>query len=315
MQVRALVALLALAMAVTLGVSLTPDDTDPGARVTASAAETATASDDADVAAKQRLTPRQQAAPTTRTKRGRDATRPGAVDCRRHKCVALTFDDGPGLDTDRLVRILARHDAKATFFLVGNMVKIRPRVARRIARAGHEVGVHTMGHPDLTKLPDKQVTWQVAQAKRRITRATGVTPTLSRPPYGATDRRVLRLQGKLGLSEVLWDVDTTDWKVRNAGHVSRAAVKQARRNSVILMHDIRPTTVNAVDTIVRTLRRRGFTLVTVSDVIGDPKPGHTYFDWRKPRSKTKSAGQQVLKASAGTAPADAVEREASATAH
>lgn len=279
MQVRALVALLALTMAITLGVSMRDDTQAPVI--------------DAASGAPQAAAP--PAAPTRPAKAGATADaasrsvksrgKAGSANCRKLKCVALTFDDGPGLDTQRLLQVLQRRNARATFFLVGTMVQARPKVTRRIAAAGHEVGVHTMGHPDLTRLSDRWVLWQLRQTKKLIRRATGSTPALSRPPYGATDRRVLRLQGELGLSEILWDVDTSDWKVRNARHVASTAVRQARRNSVILTHDIRPTTVDAVDSMIRGLRRRGFTLVTVSELIGDPKPGRTYFDWRRPAAK------------------------------
>ncbi len=279
MQARALVALLALALAITLGVSRPhhgAGDPDVAAAVGRVAGDT----------------PEEPAAPApakddeaTAASRGRGTHGPSTrrtVDCKRKRCVALTFDDGPGLDTPRLLQVLARRKAPATFFLVGQMLDGRRRTARQIARAGHEIGVHTWAHPNLTTLPDKWVTWQLAHTKRLITEVTGVRPVLSRPPYGASNPRVLRLQGELGLSEVLWDVDTSDWKIRNSGYVSRTAVQRARRNSVILMHDIRPTTVAAVDSMIRGLRRRGFTLVTVSEVIGKPVAGRTYFDWRTP---------------------------------
>lgn len=327
MQVRALVALLALTMAITLGFSLR-DDSDPP-RVTAAGAASTALALRADTTA-----------PSTRVVTDAGTSKPAkkkrkkrrGIDCRKVKCVALTFDDGPGLDTGRLLKILAQKKAKATFFLVGSMVQARPDVARRIARRGHEVGVHTMGHPDLTRLSDKWARWQLRRGKAVIKQATGATPTVSRPPYGATNRRILRFQGELGLSEILWDVDTSDWKIRNARHVSDTAVRQARRNSVILTHDIRPTTVNAVPSMVRGLRKRGFTLVTVSELIGNPKPGRTYFDWRnttpkktKPKKAKKAASKPAVKKQqqsqkAGgkknpTSPRKARKRKGKASAH
>lgn len=307
MQVRALVALLALTMAITLGVSLT-HDAQPQPAVAASAQPVGTS---ADAASRERDGGGAEAAETadlatdepdsasTESARGGKVYEQRAVDCRKRKCVALTFDDGPGLDTPRLLKVLARTKTRATFFLVGQMVKARPGSARQIVRRGHEVGVHTMGHPDLTRLSDAWVRWQLQQTKRLITRTTGVRPTLSRPPYGATGRRVLRIQGELGLSEVLWDVDTSDWKIRDARYVTRTGVQRAGRNSVILMHDIRPTTVDAVASMIRGLRRRGFTLVTVSELIGNPVPGRTYFDWRTPKRRVTKAGHTRTSVGAG----------------
>lgn len=282
MQVRALVALLALTMAITLGFSLRNDSEPPRVAAAGAASAAVTVSQDSVAPA----TDAEGSKPNKAKAKKRKKQRERRVDCRKLKCVAITFDDGPGLDTARLLEILDQKKAKATFFLVGRMVQARPKVARRIARRGHEIGVHTMGHPDLTRLSDKWARWQLRRSKAVLKQATGVTPTLSRPPYGATNPRILRFQGELGLSEILWDVDTSDWKIRNAHHVSRTAVSNARRNSVILTHDIRPTTVNAVASMIRGLRKRGFTLVTVSELIGNPKPGRTYFDWRKQKQKT-----------------------------
>ncbi|WP_235734449.1 polysaccharide deacetylase family protein [Nocardioides alcanivorans] len=318
MQVRALVALLALTMAITLGVSLTRDEPPQAAQVTASGTQPiGTTTDEQEPDREPDATTGSRAATATDRKKSQEERgEQRSVNCAKKKCIALTFDDGPGLDTQRLLKILERRKAKATFFLVGTMVRARPQAAKQIVRGGHEVGVHTMGHPDLTKLSDKWVTWQLRQTKQLITKTTGVRPTLSRPPYGATDARVLRIHGELGLSEVLWDVDTTDWKIRDAGHVSRTGIQQARRNSVVLMHDIRPTTVDAVDSMIRGLRQRGFTLVTVSELIGDPEPGHSYFDWHTPsKSRATRKKRTKLAAEASTSPVVRGTVKAQASAH
>jgi peptidoglycan/xylan/chitin deacetylase (PgdA/CDA1 family) len=121
------------------------------------------------------------------------------VDCRRERCVALTYDDGPGLPTPRLLDVLRRHHARATFFVVGEMVQQHPGTARRIARA--------------------------AQIIRRV---TGTNPTLMRPPYGSSNGRVRRIERQLGLAEIMWDVDTADWRDRHAGLVSARALRGVR---------------------------------------------------------------------------------------
>lgn len=198
-------------------------------------------------------------------------------DCDIKRCVALTYDDGPGLPTPRLLDILARYRAPATFFLVGEMVKWRPSTARRTARAGHEVGVHTWDHTDLTTLSERQITSQLKRTLDIIRRVTGVRATLMRPPYGSTNRVVRRVARRLGLAEILWDVDTLDWRDRNATVVASRAIRNAHRNSIILMHDIRPTTVDAAARIIRGLRHRGFTLVTVTELLGRTTPGVSYY--------------------------------------
>ncbi len=98
-----------------------------------------------------------------------------------------------------------------------------------------------------------------------------------RPPYGARDRRVDRIAARSGLGEVLWDVDTLDWKHHDAKAVRRAVRRDVRRGSIVLLHDIQPTTVQAVPKLIAQLRRQRYTLVTVSELIGKPVPGSLHF--------------------------------------
>src|SRR6201994_1660626 len=97
---------------------------------------------------------------------------PDGVDCAKAKCVALTFDDGPGPYTDRLLQILKDNDAKATFFLIGNKVAANPEGARRIADAGMEIGSHTWEHPNMTTIPAEDVSAQFSRANDAIVSAT-----------------------------------------------------------------------------------------------------------------------------------------------
>lgn len=286
MHARILVLLLSLALAVLL----TAPTVDRDAHRAAGAAGTIGTHGTGGVSAGEVSAGEQVADPATpsaepvsRDGSGKARRKRRGVNCRKVRCMALTFDDGPGLDTPRLLRVLRRNRVPATFFLVGEMVDVRPETARMIARHGHEIGVHSWNHANLTTLGPKWLAWQVRHTKRRIEQVTGREVTLSRPPYGATNAAVLRAQGEAGLAEVLWNIDTSDWKIRHAGHVRQVAVDRARRNGVVLMHDIRPTTVDAVESMVRALKRRGYRLVTVSDLIGDPQAGTSYFDWAQPQ--------------------------------
>ncbi|NJP97419.1 polysaccharide deacetylase family protein [Nonomuraea sp. FMUSA5-5] len=193
----------------------------------------------------------------------------GSVDCRRVKCVALTFDDGPGPYTKTLLRTLAAYGARATFFVVGQNVTAYPGIVRRAHAAGHEIGNHSWSHPDLSRLPAKSIRSQLARTDRAVEAATGVRPALVRPPYGAFDASVRR-QAKRPL--VLWSVDTLDWRYRNSARVARKAIKSVRPGSVILFHDIHPTTVRAIPKVLRTLSKRGYRFVTVSQLFGGRPP-------------------------------------------
>jgi peptidoglycan/xylan/chitin deacetylase (PgdA/CDA1 family) len=180
------------------------------------------------------------------------------------KCVALTFDDGPAAqETATLLTYLAKYDARATFFVVGQNVAAHPELVRAEARAGNEIGNHSWNHPNLTGLSPAQINSQLDRTSAAIKAATGKEPTLFRPPYGAINAKVRKATR---LSPVLWDVDTEDWKYRDAAKIAQTVIAQTGRNDVILMHDIHPTSVAAVPEILRTLTARGYRFVTVSQL-------------------------------------------------
>lgn len=202
------------------------------------------------------------------------------IDCRVVKCVALTFDDGPGPYTEKLLGMLASHHVRVTFFLIGGNIRGREATVRHELAAGHAIGDHTWSHPDLSTLSPRTVQSQLSRTLGEIRRATGGPTPLMRPPYGATDRHVVKVARGLGLTQILWSVDTNDWRDRNSAIVAHRAVSWAHRNDIILMHDIHPTTVNAVPRILHGLAGRGFTLVTVPELLagtGHPlTPGAAY---------------------------------------
>ncbi|MFJ8468920.1 polysaccharide deacetylase family protein [Streptomyces swartbergensis] len=193
----------------------------------------------------------------THTASGDDDT-----DCKKVKCIALTFDDGPAVpETATLLTHLAQYQARVTFFAVGQNVAAHRDLVRAESKAGHEIGNHSWNHPDLTRLSSQQVASQLNRTSAAIKAATGKTPTLFRPPYGAVNRTV---RAATALSPVLWDVDTEDWKYRDPAKVARTVIAKAQPNDVVLLHDIHPTSVAAVPQILRTLTARGYHFVTVS---------------------------------------------------
>ncbi len=254
-----------------------PDDVPLGPTVERSVGPTPDASSTATPSRRPDPTPssaQTSRSPEPSAKPSRSTPKPArSVDCRRLRCVALTFDDGPGAYTAELVRMLEAAKAPATFFMIGGQVDASPTLARRVARGGFEIGSHTYSHPDLTRLSEAELDDQLERTNQALLRATGHRPVLLRPPYGARDTTVDQAAARAGLSEVLWDVDTLDWKHRKASAVRKSVRRQVRRGSIVLMHDIHPTTVEAVPRIVAELRRSGYTLVTVSQLIGRAHPG------------------------------------------
>lgn len=203
-------------------------------------------------------------------------TNPGparvAPDCSAVKCVALTFDDGPGKYTPELLKLLDEYDAKATFFLIGKNVAKHPQIVKDEAAAGHEIGNHTWSHKDLTKMSVAAAQRDLKKTDNAIKNVTGEDPTLIRPPFGAIPPS---LKKALEVPVALWDVDTLDWKTRDTKKTVKTA-EQITPGSIVLMHDIHESTVKAVPTILKDLKAQGYHFVTVTEIIGKPKPGIGY---------------------------------------
>ncbi len=185
--------------------------------------------------------------------------------------VALTFDDGPGRYTRLALRILARFHRRATFFLVGrNLARFRALLERE-AHAG-AVGDHTWTHPYLPGLRPSQIRSELARTQRAVRRATHAPVALFRPPYGARDRFIDATARRLGMAEILWNVDSADslgadW--RGIWHNVRAGLHPG---AIVLMHDDRGQTMRALRfRILPYLRRRHLHLVTVPQLLAlDP---------------------------------------------
>ncbi|ACZ83685.1 polysaccharide deacetylase family protein [Streptosporangium roseum] len=206
------------------------------------------------------------------------SSKAGSVDCARVKCVALTYDDGPGPDTGRLLDILAGADARATFFSVGSNAAARPELLRRMRQEGHLVANHTWSHRDLTSLSTSRIADQIDRTQYTITQTIWQVPTLVRPPYGASSVQVASVARRLGLSVVRWSVDTEDRRDRDPGAIADRAVSRARPGAIVLMHDVHGATVDAAPEILRRLKEKGYTFVTVPELYGSRgmEPGRTY---------------------------------------
>ncbi|MCX5201158.1 polysaccharide deacetylase family protein [Streptomyces sp. NBC_00237] len=186
------------------------------------------------------------------------------VDCRVAKCVALTFDGGPGRYTAELLDLLAEERVPATFFLIGKgPVFTYPELVRRMADEGHEVGNHSWTHPRLTEVPVAEARRQLVLTQDAIEQVTGRRPTLMRPPQGRTNAEVAALCKELGLAQILWNSRALDWREHDPKVIEERILKSAKRGGVVLLHDIYEGTVPAVPGIVKGLRERGFTLVSV----------------------------------------------------
>lgn len=177
--------------------------------------------------------------------------------------VALTFDDGPGPYTDRLLKCLKENNAKATFFLVGYSVERYKDTVKKAYDMGCEIGNHSWNHPQLTSLDPAALAAQISSTNRVIRSATGHDPTLLRPPYGSYNSTVA---AAAGMPLILWEVDTLDWKTRNVQSTIQSVMSNVKDGKIILMHDIHQPTVQAAEQIIPELKKKGYQLVTVSEL-------------------------------------------------
>lgn len=203
----------------------------------------------------------------------------GTVDCREVKCIALTFDAGPGENSARLLDILKDEQVPATFFLLGRRhIDRYPELVRRMADEGHEVASHTWTHRILTELEPDEIREELRRTNEEIERLTGRRPTLMRPPQGRTNDTVQEISRELGLSEVLWSVTAKDYRTTDSDLITRRVLAQASRDGIILLHDIYDGTVPAVPGIIDALKKRGYVFVTVPQLLapGKAEPGKVY---------------------------------------
>lgn len=203
----------------------------------------------------------------------------GSVDCRRAKCVALTFDAGPSENSARLLDILKEKRVPATFFLLGERhIEKYPELVRRMADEGHEIASHTWDHKILTELKPDEIREELRRPNEEIERLTGRRPTLMRPPQGRTDDTVHEISRELGLSEVLWSVTAKDYTTEDSDLIRRRVLDQTERDGIILLHDLYAGTVPAVPGIIDALKERGYVFVTVPQLLapGKAEPGKVY---------------------------------------
>ncbi|WP_234425987.1 polysaccharide deacetylase family protein [Streptomyces kebangsaanensis] len=257
----------------------------PAALVTAAAmAFTLSGCDGNDVTPRAGTTQRMPSASGAAAGFARSAGR--SVDCRKAKCVALTFDDSPSVRTPRILDILRRYGAHATFFTLGeNHVVRHPGTVRRMAAEGHEVETLTWSHRILTAISPADARKEITRGRDAVARVIGRRPVLLRPPQGRTSAAIAAICRQLGMAQVLWSADASDYRTTDSALITRRILARTGPGGIILLHDrVDPTdrgyngTVAAIPGIVSALKARGYTFVTVTQLLAPakPRPGEVY---------------------------------------
>lgn len=184
---------------------------------------------------------------------------------RSRPVIALTFDDGPKKGTtEKILDILEKYDARATFFVVGRMAEKNPKILKRAYDMGCQIGNHSYSHPILTKLKLEEAKAEINKTSNIVFEATGSYTYIGRPPYGALNHEIKQASRFEWFN---WSIDTFDWKTRNADDIYNNIINNAQDGDVILMHDLYNSTVDAVGRAVTKLAEKGFQFVTMQELI------------------------------------------------
>ncbi|MDB6139068.1 MAG: peptidoglycan-N-acetylglucosamine deacetylase [Verrucomicrobiaceae bacterium] len=183
--------------------------------------------------------------------------------------LAMTFDDGPHpVNTPKLLDLLKARNIKATFFLVGERVKMHPEIVRRILAEGHEVANHTWTHPSLVSISDEKIRSEFQRTADAIWDAAQYRPHLMRPPFGATNKRIEQwVYNEFGYSSITWSVDPNDWRRPGVQVVANRLIAGAHKGAIMLSHDIHAPTIEAMPQVFDTLLAKGYKFLTVSQLI------------------------------------------------
>lgn len=204
-------------------------------------------------------------------------------DLSGEKLVALTFDDGPGPYTERLLNAMKKRGVKATFFVLGNRIDRYPKLIKRMEKEGHAVGNHSYDHPNLTRLSASGVKSNMNKTAKKIEKLLGHKPEVMRCPGGACNKTVKKYAADAGIPIIYWGVDTRDWESRNVTKIMNVAFGKngIENGSIVLMHDIHEPSVNAAIKMMDKLKKQGYTFVTVPELLmareGEIVPGTVYY--------------------------------------
>ena len=210
-------------------------------------------------------------------------TRSGRTESLRlpDRRLVLTFDDGPDpVWTPKVLDVLRKHDAHAVFFVTGTMASRYPDLVRRMVAEGHEVGLHTFNHPDLSYQSKKRIDWELSQNQLAISGAAGIRTSLFRPPYssfaGAMDNMswpVTEYIGDRGYITVVNNTDSEDWRKPGVEEIIRKATPKGGKGAIVLMHDSggdRHQTVEALDRMLPDLREQGYEFANLTEALDAP---------------------------------------------
>lgn len=184
--------------------------------------------------------------------------------------IALTFDAAWGNeDTKQIMEILRKHNVKVTFFMTGGWVDSYPEDVKMILAEGHDLGNHSENHKNMSQISDSEIKEEVMKVHEKVKELTGYDMFLFRPPYGDYDNHVIKGVRACGYYPIQWDVDSLDWKDYGVDSIVNTVCshKHLGNGSIILCHNGAKYTAQALDTLITTLKNKGYEFVPLSQLI------------------------------------------------
>ena len=179
------------------------------------------------------------------------------------KKIAVTFDAAwSAQDTDEIIGILKKHNAKATFFAVGDWVEKNPDAVKKLYDEGHEIGNHSDTHPSFSNINREEIKTEILNCNKKIESVTGVVPKLVRAPSGDYDNKSIEVTESLDMKMIQWDVDSLDWKKLSVDEMYGRVVSKTQKGSILLFHNGVENTPEALDKILEKLEKDGYEFVT-----------------------------------------------------
>ena len=184
------------------------------------------------------------------------------------KKIAISFDCAWGVDyTDSLLETMEKENVKCTFFMVEFWAKKHPDYVKKISDFGHEIGTHSATHPYMSKLSKDAIKKELETSSAVIEEITKKKVSLFRPPYGDYNDLLIDTVNEMGLYAIQWDVDSLDWKNLLASEIEKRVVSKVKNGSIVLFHNQGLHTHQALPHIIRALKDKGYTFVTIGDLI------------------------------------------------
>ena len=187
---------------------------------------------------------------------------------REDKKIAISFDCAWGTTyTDELLSIMEKENVKSTFFMVEFWTEKYPDYVKKISDSGHEIGTHSATHPYMSKLSKNSIVKELTTSSKAIEDITGKKVEVFRPPYGDYNDLLIDTAKEMGLYTIQWDVDSLDWKNLSATEIKKRVVSKVKSGSIVLFHNQGLHTAKALPEIIKTLKEKGYTFVTIGELI------------------------------------------------